>query len=194
MSDEDENARQLNEAEEILDVVFPSRDESAVVLHPCEDSFDLPSAPVPAQRSAILGLAFSVGSVGGDHLNAIIIGQRFIERVGVVSLIANQSFGHLVEEACGQNNFHKLALGRRSALDSDGERKTVTRGDSDDLRPLAAPGRANCKAPFLALAKVASTKASSRLSLPRSCKCLASRRSTSTTVSYTHLADKDTAR
>ena len=80
MSDEDENARQLNEAEEILDVVFPSRDESAVVLHPCEDSFDLPSAPVTAQRSAILGLPFSVGSVGGDHLNAIIIGQRFIER------------------------------------------------------------------------------------------------------------------
>ena len=56
MSDQHEQARQLYEAEEVFDVVFPARDESAVVLHPCEDSLDLPSAPVapqPEQSSCI---------------------------------------------------------------------------------------------------------------------------------------------
>jgi len=49
-----------------------------------------------------------------------------------------------------------------------GERKTVSSSDSDDLRALAATGRADGEAPFLALAKVASTNASSKFNWPRS--------------------------
>ena len=50
------------------------------------------------------------------------------------------------------------------------ERKTVISGDSDDFRALAAASGADGEAPFLALAKVASTNASSRFSFPRSCR------------------------
>jgi hypothetical protein len=170
------------EAEEVFDAVFPSSDESAIVLHPGENPFDLPSAPVSAQRPAILGLPFAIGSVGRDHLNAIFLGQRLIECVRVVGLVADQSFGQLVEEAPGQNRLDKPALSRRSAFDSDGERKTVTRSDSDDLGALAALGGADREAPFLALAKVASTNASCRWSLPRSCRCLASKLKASTNL------------
>ena len=177
----------MYEAEKVFDVVFPSRDEASVVLHPGKNPFNLPSAPVAPQRSAILGLLLAVGSVGRDHLNAIVLSQRLIESVRVVGLIANQPFGQLIEEAPGQNSFHKLAFGRQSAFDSDGERKTVTRGDSDDFRALATLGRTDGEAPFLALAKAASTNASSRFCLPRSCSCLASSRSTSTSLpSRTH--------
>jgi hypothetical protein len=42
-------------------------------------------------------------------------------------------------------------------IDRYGERKTVIGGESDDFRSLSAAGRANGEAPFLALAKVAST-------------------------------------
>jgi hypothetical protein len=70
----------------------------------------------------------------------------------------------MVEEASGQNVFHKLALGRRSAVDRYGERKTVISGDSNDFRALAATGGTNGEAPFLAPAKVGSTNASSRFS------------------------------
>ena len=155
----------MDEAEEVFDVVFPSGDQTAVVLHPGKEPFDFPSAAITAQRASILGLALAVGPVGRDHLDAVFT-HLLVQRIRVVGLVANQSFGKLIEEASGQNSFHKPALGRRSAFDSDGERKTVTRGDSDDLRPLAALGRADCEAPFLALAKVASTNASSRWSLP----------------------------
>jgi len=83
--------------------------------------------------------------------------------------------GSSSRKASSKNLFHKLALGRRSALNRYGERKTVISGDSDDLRSLAAAGGTHGKAPFFALAKVASMKASCRSSLPRPCRCLASK-------------------
>ncbi len=50
---EHEEAGEMDEAEEVFDVVFPSGDEAAVVLHPGKDAFDLPSAPIVAERSAV---------------------------------------------------------------------------------------------------------------------------------------------
>ena len=47
-------------------------------------------------------------------------------------------------------------------------------GDSNDFRALAVTSGTNGEAPFLALAKVASTNASSRFSCPRSCRSRAS--------------------
>ncbi len=38
----------MDEAEKVFDVVFPSSDEAAAVLHPGKDAFDLPSAPIAA--------------------------------------------------------------------------------------------------------------------------------------------------
>ena len=155
----------MDEAEEVLDVVFPSSDEAAEVVHPSEEPFDLPALLVTAKLAPVLRFA-SVAAVRGDHLDAVFVLEPLVELVGVVSLVANQSNGQFVEKASGKNFLNKLALGRRSARDRYGERKTVASGDSDDLGALAPPRWANRKAPFLALAKVASTNASSRLSLP----------------------------
>jgi hypothetical protein len=165
---------------------FPPRDQTAEIVHPGKQPFHLPSTLVTTQGAAILRFA-AIATIGRDHLDAIFFVQSLVQSVRIVGFIADQPFGQLVEEASGQNSFHKPALGRRSAFDSDGERKTITSGDSDDLGALAASGRADGEAPFLALAKVASTNASSRFSFPRSCKCLASRRSASTSLpSRTH--------
>jgi hypothetical protein len=125
------------------------------------------------QFTAILALA-PVASVGRDQLDPVLLGEFGIERVRVVGFIADEPGREFVEETAGQNVFNKLALGRRSAVDRYGDRKTVTSGDSDDLRALATAGWAKREAPFLALAKVASTNASSRFSFPRSCRCRAS--------------------
>ena len=143
-------------------------------MHPGKKPFDLPSSSISAQRAPVLGLALSLAAVGRDHLDAVFGGELLVERVGVVGFVADEPCREFVDEACGQNVFHKLALGRRSAFDRYGERKTVASGDSDDLGALAATGGADSKAPFLALANVASTKASSRFSLPCSCRRAAS--------------------
>ena len=150
-------------------------------MHPGEESFDLPAFLVTAELPAILRFA-SVAAVRGDQLNAVPVLELLVEFVRVVSLVADQSGGQFVEKASGKNFLNKLALGRRSARDRYGERKTVSSGDSDDLRALAPPRGANCEAPFLALAKVASTNASSRLSLPCSYSWRASRRNASSSL------------
>ena len=169
----------MNKAEEVFDVIFPSGDESAEVLHPCEESFDFPSPAISAQLASILSLLATTAPVGSDHFDVVFDGKPLVERVRVVGFVADEPGGEFIEEAGGKNIFNKLALGRRSAFDRYGERKTVISGDSDDLGALAATSGTNCKAPFLALAKVASTNASSKFSLPCSCSRLASNRSAS---------------
>jgi hypothetical protein len=155
----------LDESEEVFDVIFPSGDKPAEVVHPGEEAFDLPSLLVAAKLAPILCFT-SVATIRGNHLDAVLVLELLVELVRVVSLVPDQSGREFVEKASGKNFLNKLALGRRSARDRYGERKTVARGESDDLRALAAPRWADRKAPFLALAKVASTNASSRLSLP----------------------------
>lgn len=115
MSEQHEQTGQLHEAEEVFDVVLPSGDQPAVVLHPGKEPFNLPPAPVAAQRSAVLRLLPPVGSVGRDHFDLVFL-HLLVQRVRVVGLVANQSFGQFVEEASGQNSFHKPALGRRRFL------------------------------------------------------------------------------
>jgi len=155
----------LDEAEEVFDVELPTRDEPAEVVHPGEEAFYLPAFLVTPKLAPILRFA-SVTAVRGDHLDAVFVFEFLVELVGVVCLVADQSCGQVVEKASGKNFLNKLALGRRSARDRYGERKTVASGDSDDLRALAPARGADREAPFFALAKVASTNASSRLSLP----------------------------
>jgi hypothetical protein len=166
-------AAKVDEAEEVLDVVFPSSDEAAEVVHPGKEPLHFPAFSIAAQLAAILTPA-PVAPVRRDHFDAVLLLELSVERVRVVGLVADEPFGEFVEKASGKNLFNKLALGWRSALHRYGERKTVISGDSDDLGALTAPGGTDCEAPFLALAKVASTNASSRFSRPRSCRCRAS--------------------
>ncbi len=49
----------------------------------------------------------------------------------------------LAKEASSQKRFHKSALGKPSAFDRHGERKTVTRGDSDSSCASTAPKGSN---------------------------------------------------
>ena len=171
----------MDKAEEVFDVVFPSSDESAKVVHPGEKPLHFPSSLVAAQLASILRLA-APAAVGRDQLDAVLFFEFVIEPIRVVGLVPNESGGQLVEEASSQDFFDQLAFVRRSTLHKYGERKTVSSGDSDDLRPLAPARGTDAKAPFFALAKVASTKASSNFSLPCSRNCRATRRSASSNL------------
>jgi hypothetical protein len=172
---------ELDESEEVFDVVLPTGDETAEVVHPGEEPLDLPAFLVAAQLASVLRLA-PVPTVRRDQFNAVLFGKGLVQLVRIVRLVADQPGRELVEEASGKNLFDQLALRRRSALHRYGEWKTVISGESDDLRALATARGADGKAPFFALAKVASTNASSRLSLPWSCSSRANRRSVSSNL------------
>jgi hypothetical protein len=56
-----------------------------------EEPHNLPTAPIPAERTAILGLgAFPAAPMGRNHLDAQMV-QRGIQRIGVIGAIANEA-------------------------------------------------------------------------------------------------------
>ena len=70
----------LHEAKEVLDVVFPSGDESAEAVHPGEQPFHSPAAAVTPQFAAVLGLA-SLAPIRRDQLDVVLFGELFVEFV-----------------------------------------------------------------------------------------------------------------
>jgi hypothetical protein len=92
MPHEDQHATELDHAEEVAGVTFPSAGESPEVFQPGEQAFDLPSTQVTAERSAILG-SLSLAPVGSNHFDIVLVAQPLIQPVAVLSLVADQSFG-----------------------------------------------------------------------------------------------------
>ena len=74
-------ACEMDEAEEVFDVVFPSCNESSEVVHPGKEPLNLPSFAIAAQLASILGSVFSSTSVRRDQLDAVFGGKLLIQRV-----------------------------------------------------------------------------------------------------------------
>src|ERR1700735_1745806 len=132
MSEQQVKAGKVDEAEEVLDVVFPSSDESAEVVHPGKQRLHFPAFSIAAQFAAILSPA-PVAPVRGNQFNSVVFSEFRVERVRVVGLVADEACREFVEKASGKNFFHKLELGWRRALGRYGEGETVIRGASAHL-------------------------------------------------------------
>lgn len=78
------------------------------------------------------------------------------KRLAVTAMATALHRGPELEETLTENLLDEWGFVRRSALDTDGQRKTVTSADGEDLRAFAALGRANGELPFFALMKEAS--------------------------------------
>jgi hypothetical protein len=72
-------ACELNEAEEVFDVVFPSSDEPSEVVHPRKEPLDVPSPAIAPQLASILGLLSATSPVGGDHFDVVFGGELLVE-------------------------------------------------------------------------------------------------------------------
>jgi hypothetical protein len=97
------------------------------------------------------------------------LGQVAVQAVTVLGFVADEPRRECMEETVPDDAFDELALMRRSAFDTNGERKTVIIGESDDFRPFAALGGPDRETPFFCPVKEASMKASSSFSFPRAC-------------------------
>lgn len=77
MSEHQVEACEMNQAEGVVDVIFPSGDESAEVLHPCEEPFHFPSPVISQQLASILGLLSAAGGGSGRPLRCCIRRRAF---------------------------------------------------------------------------------------------------------------------
>ncbi len=143
-------------------------------MHPCKETFNMPSSAISSQDTAILSRWFSsVLLVRSNKLNTF-QRKRFIQRVTVVGPISDQSLRLICNEAFFESIADKGDFMRRSRRSVQGDRKTRAICHCHELRTLAPLGLSDTEAPFFATTKVASIKHSLRLNLPRSRKSVAS--------------------
>ena len=175
MPQEDNSASELNHPEEILWVVFPANDNATKVMKPSEQALDLPTAAISAQAATVLSCgSYTHKFVRRDELHAVALPDVLVQRIAVVSAVADHPLGSFSEEALLERGFDEFCFMRRSAGHVHGERKTMTVCDCHDFAAFAALCRANSRAPFFAPLKLASMKDSLRSSFPRSRKSSAS--------------------
>ena len=94
--------------------------------------------------------------------------QFFIQRIGVISLVANNNLRGLGQETAVEGLLYERCLMRRSAFCPQGDRKTIFVTDAHDLCTLSAFSFTDARAPFFAGVKVPSIKPSDRSIPPRS--------------------------
>ena len=91
----------MDEAEEILDVIFPSGNEAAEIVHPCKEPLYFPAFSISAQPAAILSSAFASTPVRSNQFDPVLVIELRVERVRVVGLVANEPCREFVEKAGG---------------------------------------------------------------------------------------------
>ncbi len=177
----------MNKAKIIIIKIVEARSNSAKVLQPCNQAFDLPPTFVTPQGSAVLCWCFqTVRLVRRDHLNAFFFEFR-IQRVGVIRLVANQLCGLFTSETRRKSVSDKSDFMRASTRCVGGDRKTSSVCHHHEFRAFTPLSFTNCVPPFFAAMKVPSMKHSLKSSSPRRCKSSASASKTSRNVpSLTH--------
>ena len=81
----------MDEAEEILGMTLVPDDEATVVVEPREQALDLPAASIPAERTAILTLAFAVREIRRDEFDPALLEKAFVQAVAVVGFLPTAS-------------------------------------------------------------------------------------------------------
>ena len=98
MSEQQVKAGKVDKAEEVLDVIFPSSDEAAEVVHPGKEPLHFPAFSIAAELAAILSSAFASAPVRSNQFDPILVLEFGVERVRVVGLIADEACRELVEK------------------------------------------------------------------------------------------------
>src|SRR5581483_2503352 len=157
----------MDKAQVVVIVIFITHQNPPVVLQPSEQPLDFPAPLVAPQLPPVLGLRpLAVALVRRNHLNVECLQLR-IQRVRVVCLVADQSFGLLIHKALDKSFADKGNFMRRSRRCVDGDRKTSSVCHCHELRTFAPLGLSHFAPPFLATINVPSMKHSDKSNSPR---------------------------
>ena len=150
-----------------------ANEKSAELTKPSVGTFDDPASFVTPEFPAVLVTPeLAVVPVRHDEVDTALC-EPLAQWIGVVGAVGDYAFGLLPRSAFGardfdfgERGFRKRNFSRRSTFEPNSQRKTATVDQYHPLRPLAALGFTDCRAPFFAGAKLPSRNVSSHLSRP----------------------------
>jgi len=168
-------------------MIFIPYHDSPEIVEPGEKAFDLPTSSVSPERPPVLCLGpFPPALMRRNHFDAQ-AGQRLIQGIAVIGLVADKLFGQPEEKTAPQGGLDQFYFMRRSTFHVSGDRKTRSVCNGHDLGAFAPFRFAHSGAPFFTGAKVPSIKASRMSIPPRSCRSSAkARRISSRAPDRTH--------
>lgn len=177
MSEQDDDAAEMDHAEEVLMVEFVADDKPSEVLEPSKEAFYLPAAPIATQKVAVLSAMVPVAAMRCDHLDVGAL-EFGIQAIGIISGVADQMRWRFLDQEFPGRGSDQRDFMRRSTCRGYGDRKTSAVCNCYDLRPLTTLGFAHAEPPFFAGAKAPSMKASWRSNFPLAFRSSASASST----------------
>ena len=90
----------MDEAGEVLDVVFPSGDEAAEVVHPGKESLHLPAFPIAAELATILCSASPSASIRCNQFDPVLFRELGVDQKAKPKCLQHekdQTFGAVQE-------------------------------------------------------------------------------------------------
>lgn len=155
-------------------MILVSHNQSSESSEPCESALDYISSPVPIPESVILLIDVSmILSMRGKKIYAT-LSELFSMGIAVIGLVSDHSLGSsprsprslLRDSDVRHDFFEESDLCGRGRVGMASQRNTLAIDHHQALRSLASLRFADCRAPFFAGMKVASTKDSSHSRIP----------------------------
>jgi hypothetical protein len=145
-------AHELEQAEEVLGLVLPAHRKPAPAFEPGEEALDLPTSLVAAQFASIL-LAVALpasDALGGDELDASLIGETSAQGATVPSLVTNQSRREFSYESSVESSLGEHTVESVSSINMDSEWKTMAVCNRHDLCRVSGTTLPDAGPPFFA--------------------------------------------
>lgn len=109
---QDFEASKASKAQKVLVMPFVTHNQATKLLQPGKQPLTLPTALVASEGTPIMSRrTLAVPAVWSNQRNAL-HGQQLVQRVTVISAVANQSLRHVFDEAGSKDRFNELALMR----------------------------------------------------------------------------------
>jgi len=148
-SEQDDDAAELQEAEEVVGVALVAGDEPPEAQQPGEEPLDAPPASVPSELSSVLGHVSTIALVGCDHVYAP-LGKLSVERIAVIRPVTDETFRQRLHESGSEGVEDERSFMALTTRNPDGDRKTVAVCHCHDLGRLATSSSSNQSAPLFA--------------------------------------------
>lgn len=157
-------------------IIISADDQTSEITQPRKRAFHFVAAFISSQfRAILIFTGLIIAAIRAYQFDAL-LSQSFSQRVAVIALVGNQPAGIPFGPASartrdgdsGYRFFEQRDFARGRTVQGGGQRNTLAVDHLHPLRSLAAFGRSDAVAPFLAGAKLPSAKASDQ----PNCLCL----------------------